>query len=250
MTRISLIHGDATKLQIPSNSVDLIITHPPYFGVDTQRYGGDPAHQINYEGNSQKKYLKLMVKATKEMYRVLKPSGHLWIANSPFDGIDSLYVAKVLSETNFQYLDRVFQNSYADKSLVPDHKPEGLASNAVTIWNHFTKSDDFYYNHIECKRYNDPVWDLTFSNLGSSVDDRLSKDYAVLDTANKELVSRLIKMFSKPTHTVLDPFGGTGIVPITAAELGRYGILNDISDKQIAGAKERIKLTFGENNVG
>lgn len=188
-----------------------------------------------------------MDKATKEMYRVLKPSGHLWIATSPFDGIDSIYVQNVLKNTKFKYLDRVYQDSYKDKMVVPEQKPEGLASNAVTIWNHFIKSNDFYYNHIECVRYNDPVWEMDFSNLSDPVDRELHKDYAVQDTVNKELVTRLIKMFTKPMHTVLDPFGGTGIVPVTAAELGRYGILNDISEKQIEGTKKRILLTLGEN---
>lgn len=248
MSKITLIRGDATKLPLPSESVDLIITHPPYFGVDVERYGGDKSKQLGFVGSTNKKYFKLMDKATKEMYRVLKPSGHLWIAMSPFDGIDSTYVHNVLKNTKFRYLDRVYQDSYEDQLVVPEHKPEGLASNSITIWNHFTKSDDFYYNHIECVRHNDPVWEMDFSNLADPVDKKLHETYAVQDTVNKELVSRLIKMFSKPTQVVLDPFGGTGIVPITAAQLGRQGILNDISEKQIKGAEQRILLTLGDNN--
>lgn len=249
MSRISIFVGDAAKLPVESNSVDLIITHPPYFGLDTRRYGGDDSVQTYNSKRTQKKFFKLMVKATKEMYRVLKPSGHLLVAASPFDGLDSKYVTKVLENTDFQFLDRVFQNSYNDKSIFPDGRPDGIASNAVTVWSHFIKTEDFYYNHIECKRYNNAVWDMNFSNLDDPVDIELQNDYPVQDTMNKELVVRFIKMFSKPNHVVLDPFAGTGLVPVTAAELGRYGILNDISEKQIEGAQKRIALTFGDKNV-
>jgi DNA modification methylase len=87
---------------------------------------------------------------------------------------------------------------------------------------------------------------MDFSNLGDEVDKELHKDHPVQDTMNKELVVNLIKMFSKPNHTVLDPFAGTGMVGVTAVELGRYGIVNDISEKQIEGAMKRILLTLGE----
>ncbi len=246
MSKIKLITGDAKKLDILSNSVDLIITHPPYFSIDADRYGGDKSKQLGFMGSNEKKFLKLMNSATKEMYRVLKPNGNLWIATAPFDGIDSMYVSNVIKNTKFNYVDRFFQASYDDKTLPVDKSVEGIVSNSVTIWNHFTKTKDFYYNHIECKRNNNPIWNLDFSNLGDEVDKELHKDYPVQDTMNKELVVNLIKMFSKPNHTVLDPFAGTGMVGVTAVELGRYGIINDISEKQIEGAKKRILLTLGE----
>lgn len=248
MPKVTLLNGDAKKLDIPSNSVDLIITHPPYFGVDVTRYGGDSSKQLGYVGSNRKKFLKLLELSTKEMFRVLKPSGNLWIANSPFDGVDSMYVTNTINDTKFKYIDRVFQSSYLDRSIISDRNIESIASNSVTIWNHFTKTNDFYYNHVECRRYNNPIWQMDFSNLESEIDKELLKTYAVQDTMNSELVSRLIKMFTKPNHTVLDPFGGTGIVGTTAAVLGRYGIVNDISEKQIEGAKKRIALTLGDTN--
>jgi site-specific DNA-methyltransferase (adenine-specific) len=249
LSKIKFLNGDAKKLDIPSNSVDLIITHPPYFGVDVTRYGGDFSRQLGYIGSDRKKFLNLLHSSTKEMYRVLKPTGSLWIANSPFDGVDSMYVNNVIKHTKFKYVDRIFQASYLDKMVVSDRNMESVASNSVTVWNHFAKTENFYYNHVECRRYNNPIWQMDFSNLDSEVDKELLKNYAVQDTVNSELVSRLIKMFSKPNHTVLDPFGGTGVVGVTAVILDRYGIVNDISNKQIEGAKQRLLLTLGETDV-
>lgn len=248
MNKIRLLHGDATSLDLPSGSVDLVITHPPYFGIDAKRYGGDPSKQINASGVSSKKFLKALNSATKEIFRVLKPNGQLWIANSPFDGLGEMYVANTLKNTKFNYVDCIYQHSYYDKDVVPNKYEERIISNSVTVWHHFAKNEEMYFNHVECKRYNDPVWTLDFANTKDPVDQELFTTYAVQDTVNKELVNRLIRMFSKPGHTILDPFGGTGIVAVTAVELGRIGIMNDISEKQLTGAKERIRLTLGEQN--
>lgn len=245
MAKLTIINGDAVSLAVPSSSVDLIITHPPYFGTDAGRYGDDAAKQINAPGIDRKKFLKLMHKAIKEMFRVLKPNGQLWIANSPFDGISHEVVANVLSNTKFKYVDCVYQYSYMDKDLVPNKQIETIASNSVTVWHHFSKSNEMYYNPVECRRNNDPVWALDFSNKKDNVDKQLNGFYPVQDTVNKELVSRIIKMFSKPGHIVLDPFGGTGVVPVTAVELGRNGILNDISEKQLEGARLRAAMVLG-----
>lgn len=245
MSSLTLINGDAIKLDIPSNSIDLIITHPPYFGVDVQRYGGDSSRQINASGVSKRRFLKLLNKATKEMYRVLKPNGQLWIANSPFDGISHEYVAHTLDKTQFNYVDCIYQHSYYDKDVIPNKQIENIANNSVTVWHHFAKGSSIYYNPVECRRHNDPVWSMDLSNGKDPVDQSLSSDYAVMDAVNKELATRLIKMYSKPGYTVLDPFGGTGVVPVTAVELGRNGILNDVSNKQLEGARARAALVLG-----
>jgi DNA modification methylase len=50
-------------------------------------------------------------------------------------------------------------------------------------------------------------------------------------------------MFSKKGQVVLDPFGGSGLVATTAAEMGRMGISNDISASQTQAATERAKLS-------
>jgi DNA modification methylase len=247
LAKLSIIQGDATHLDLPSNSVDLIITHPPYFGIDTKRYGGDESKQINAVGVSQKNFLKQMTKATEEMFRVLKPYGQLWIANSPFNGVGSMYVADTLNKTKFEYVDCVYHTSYFDKDVIPNKLMESIAYNSVTVWHHFAKNNELYYNQIECKKYNNPVWELDFSNGKDPVDQQLDQDYAVADAVNKEVARRLIQMFSKPGHVILDPFGGTGVVPVTAVELGREGILNDISEKQLEGARKRAQLVLGDN---
>lgn len=47
----------------------------------------------------------------------------------------------------------------------------------------------------------------------------------------KELCSRLIKLYTSPQETILDPFAGSGQVLIEAKELGRKSIGIEISEK-------------------
>jgi modification methylase len=55
-----------------------------------------------------------------------------------------------------------------------------------------------------------------------------------------ELAERLIKMFSFAGDTVLDPFGGTGSTAVAAINAGRNSISCDIEDKYLGIAEDRI----------
>lgn len=248
MTRkgaVQLLLGDARKLDLPSNSVDLIIAHPPYLEVDVARYGGVAANQINFDKNP-KRMLKLLLQSVKEMQRVLKPTGSLFIANGQHAQIDIRIVLEIINKTKLVYLDRVLHNSYGQETGIDHESSEAIVSGAITSWHHFSLQKEIYNNPFLVKRFNYPIWNLPFNNLDDPVDLELSKKYHVLDAINKEIPKRLIEMFTKPGAVVLDPFGGSGIVAVTAAELGRTGISNDISEDQLTVAKERIRLTFGE----
>jgi site-specific DNA-methyltransferase (adenine-specific) len=243
--KVMFVLGDASKLNLPDNSVDLVITHPPHFGVDTVRYGGDPAKQINATKDS-KKMVKSLLKAVKEIERVLKPTGSLILANGSRGSVDARLFVEILDNTKLTYVDRVVQNSYSCKEEADYTDYEIITSNCLTTWNHFAFPQGFYSNPFAVRKYNNPGWDLRFNNLDNPIDLELAKKYHVDDAMNREVPRRFIEMFSKKGDVVLDPFGGSGVVAVTAVELGRRGITNDISADQVNVAKERFKLTFGE----
>jgi DNA modification methylase len=242
---IKLLVGDACNLDIESNSVDMIITHPPYLGVDTLRYGGDSSKQIN-QSQDKKKMLKLLGVATREMFRVLKPGGHLVIAIGAVDNIDMEYVTDAKKIKGSKYLDFICQNSYSESNV---DNQDRIMSNSIITWHHFIKDGDAYYNPYITKRYRDPVWNLPVNNLDSTVDTLIHRETNIVDTMNVEIPKRFIEMFSKKNATVLDPFGGSALVAVTAVELGRRGISNDISEDQNKAAEQRVLLTLGEKHV-
>lgn len=67
MSKIEVIHGDCGDVlkRIPSDSIDLIITSPPYADQRKHTYGGIPPDQ----------YVEWFLQRSSEFKRVLKPSG-------------------------------------------------------------------------------------------------------------------------------------------------------------------------------
>lgn len=77
--KITIIRGDARALPLPDDSVDLICTSPPYWGLRDYRDGeASLAGQIGAEPTPQE-YLEALWECTRDWMRTLKPEGSLWI---------------------------------------------------------------------------------------------------------------------------------------------------------------------------
>lgn len=77
--RVVVVRGDAARLPLPDESVDLIVTSPPYFLLRSYVDGGKPyPGQIGAEATP-REYLDALLACTREWARVLKPEGSLWV---------------------------------------------------------------------------------------------------------------------------------------------------------------------------
>lgn len=242
MKKIDFILGDACKLQFPDKSIDLVITRPPYIGVETKRYGGEEQKQINYNQNI-KKYIKLLTKATLEMERVLKDSGSIVIAlphtmNTPYH-----YITSVLKKTNLTLGNPPFIVSYVDFIESRNYMQKENVNTEYGFWFHLIKNPEkIYHNPFIIKRYSQKsCWEIPWYPK-DKVSVELKKHGFIEDAYNPEIAKRLIEMFTKKGHTVLDPFGGSGVGPIEAYKLGRSGIVLDISQEQLNLAKKRFEI--------
>lgn len=242
MNKLTISMSDATKIPMPSESVNLVMMHPPYFGISTDRYGDDPDKQINILPLS--KMMKKYEKVNKEIYRVLKPDGHLVFAMGTGNGVNHRYFLNLFDKIKMFHASTIVQNSYNEKDFHVS-TAEMITSENLTTWYHFVKSPMAYKNPYKVKKYNNPVWNLPFNNIDDPIDIELSKKYYIGDVVHKEIPRRFIEMLTKQGDVVLDPFGGSGIIPITAVELGRIGVCLDISSDQVDAAKKRAELVFG-----
>jgi DNA modification methylase len=242
---ITIFTGDARDLPFPDNSIDLIIAHPPQFGLDSERYGGDASKQLNFK-QSEKKMLKSLAKITNEAYRLLKNNGSFFIASGNYLDMDIKYLLQTIDTSNFSYVGKILQNGFiADDP--EDFTFERVKHESVISWYHFVRGEQPFFNPFKVKKYNNPVWDFPLGNLNDDVDEWLVETYPyTADAVNKEIPKRIIEMFSKSGHLVLDMFGGTGIVSTTAVSLGRNAIIADVSTETVNAARLRIMLTFGE----
>ena len=79
MDETRIIHGNALDLPLEDNSVDLVVTSPPYFALRSYRdEGGHYGGQIGSEATPQE-FLEALWAATREMVRVLKPTGSIFV---------------------------------------------------------------------------------------------------------------------------------------------------------------------------
>lgn len=75
----TILRADALALPIADASVDLVVTSPPYFGLRSYQDGGEHyAGQLGSEPTPAE-FVDALIAATREMVRVLKPSGSIWV---------------------------------------------------------------------------------------------------------------------------------------------------------------------------
>jgi DNA modification methylase len=74
-----IIQADARHLPLADDSVDLIVTSPPYFALRSYQDGGEHyAGQLGSEPTPAE-FVDALIEVTAECVRVLKPSGSLWV---------------------------------------------------------------------------------------------------------------------------------------------------------------------------
>ena len=75
----TLLRGDARSLPLANESVDLIVTSPPYFGLRSyQDSGVHYAGQLGAEA-SPREFVDALIECTREMVRVLKTTGSIFV---------------------------------------------------------------------------------------------------------------------------------------------------------------------------
>jgi DNA modification methylase len=78
-TDYGLIHGDALHIPLRDETVDVVITSPPYFAL--RSYQDDGEHYAGQIGSepTPADFLAALWSVTDELWRVLKPTGSLWV---------------------------------------------------------------------------------------------------------------------------------------------------------------------------
>jgi len=192
----SLLLGSAPDMlkTLADNSVDLVLTDPPY-GVDYT----DTRDSFNPDYLDGKDYaLKLLDDTCRELVRVVKPDAHLYFFFAMWN----------VTET------KEIIGKYFDIHPIP------------LIW---AKN-----NHTLCdfdKRYApmyEPIWFC--SSKGRSLNEKCSRDVLSFDTPRnkvhqaqkpKELLKYLIGNSTIEGETVLDCFAGSGSTLLSAKEMNR-----------------------------
>lgn len=231
---------DFLKSSLDKNSIDLIVTSPPYnLDIDYSKYE---------DGNSYKEYLEFSRDWLKEAYRVLKNDGRLCL-NIPLDknkggqrsvAADLTFIAK---KVKFQYHSTIIWN-------------EGNISRRTAWGSYLSASAPYVIAPVETivilykktwKKENRGISDITkqefmdWTNGLWTFNGESKKRVGHPAPFPLELPKRCIKLFSYVGDVILDPFLGSGTTLIEAYKLKRKGIGIDIDSDYCKLAVKRIK---------
>jgi site-specific DNA-methyltransferase (adenine-specific)/site-specific DNA-methyltransferase (cytosine-N4-specific) len=247
--RTDLYLGDCKKelKKIPDNSVDLIVTSPPYADQRKSTYGGI----------SPDRYVEWFLPISKELLRVLKPTGTfiLNIKEKVVDGERSTYVMELIIEMRKQGWLWTEEFIWHKKNCYP-----GKWSNRFRdAWERllqFNKDKHFNMYQDEVKvpigewakgrlknlSATDKIRDNSKngSGFGKNISNWLGKEtvyptnviHLSTECSNKnhsaafprELPEWFIKLFTLENDTVLDPFMGSGTTIEVAKKMKRNSI--------------------------
>lgn len=202
-----VIQGDCTQVlrSFPSESVDLVVTDPPYFVRYKDRSGRTIANDENPSS---------VLGAFNDLYRVLKPNT-LCISFYGWNRIDAFYRAWV--EAGFCAVGHlVWHKSYASSRgfLQARHEQAYLLAKGRPVKP---------MEPIEDVR----PWEYTGNTVHPT-------EKAV------SILKPLIESFSPPDGLVLDPFAGSGSTLVAAALAGRGYVGIELEAKYCQLARRRL----------
>jgi site-specific DNA-methyltransferase (adenine-specific) len=257
--------GDSRKelKKIPDNSVDLIVTSPPYADQRKSTYGGIPHN----------KYVEWFLPISEQLLRVLKPTGTfiLNIKEKVVEGERSTYVMELIIAMRKQgwlWTEEFIwhkKNSYPGKwpNRFRDSWERLLQFNKDKHFRMYQKEvmvpmGDWAKSRLKKLSETDKIRDNSKvgSGFGKNISNWVDRDKAyptnVLHLATEcnnknhsaafpeELPEWFIKLFTKENDFVLDPFMGSGTTLIVANRMKRNSIGIEILPEYFNMVKNQI----------
>jgi DNA modification methylase len=249
MTEVHLIHGDCREelKQVADDSIDLIFTSPPYADSRVQTYGGVKPDE----------YVKWFLPASKELLRVLKPTGTfvLNIKEKVVNGERHTYVIDLIlamREQGWLWTEEFIwykKNSYPGKwpnrfrdsweRLLQFNKDKHFAMYQEAV---MVPTGDWAEKRLKKLSATDRTRDNSKvgSGFGKKIENWVGRELAypsnvihlATETRNRNhsavfpdaLPEWFIKLFTVEGDWVLDPFSGSGTTVRVAQRMGRNGI--------------------------
>lgn len=237
--RTTLFRGDFLAIPLPPESIDLIVTSPPYnVGVSYGTYEDNIAYET---------YLDFTAKWLSKAHQLLRRDGRLCL-NIPIDknkgGQQSVYadIVSIAKQIGYKYHATIIWNEgnisrrTAWGSWKSARAPYVIApvEAIVLLYKEVWKKEREGESDITREEFIE--WTMgVWSFSGES-----KKEVGHPAPFPEELPKRCIKLFSYVGDTVLDPFVGSGTTLVAALKLKRKGIGIEIEPAFCEIAKRRI----------
>ena len=265
----TILQGDALAVlkTFPDESVDCVITSPPYWGLRDY----DHIDQLGLESYPLK-YIERMCDIFSEVKRVLKMEGTCWVVIG-----DTYDKQKNLLQIPARFAIAMQERGWKLRNEIIWCKPNAMPSSVKDRFSvdfekvfFFTKSKEYFFEQAmeESKNREDNEYRV---NLRKSKDYKNKKPYqgnfpksfqigkrnkrTVWNVATKpytgahfavfpeKLIYPMIQSGCPHWGIVLDPFMGAGTTGVVAKKLGRKWLGIELNPEYIKMASERIEKT-------
>ena len=274
MSSFNILEGDCFELikELEDNSVDLVVTSPPY--TDIINYGKEVSIKKPEE------YVDWLLPLFTDIYRVLKPSGSfiLNINDNCKNGLRNPYIYELIYRNNKETKLKLYDTYiWHKKNGIPNGSKKRFRNNTEFIF-HFVKnqkglkfymdrvlveSSENYRNRLKypesisgqgktirgerietqgnfrVKENNNLVRPdnvFRFRNAGASRDNTIKHPAPF----NRELPEYFINLLTDEGDVVLDPFSGIATTGLPCVETGRKYIGYELNPKYVEFSKKRL----------
>lgn len=236
--------GDCLELmkELPDNSIDLIVTSPPYnkgywsSNRNTNNYSfyKTKSRKITYgefdDNLSPEDYEKQQIELLKECIRVLKPEGSIF-----YNHIDILHKHQTIHPTwvyKFPLKQIIIWNRKNTPKL---DKSYFFPITEYIFWIQKDKNSRVKFDRKNTL-YNKNIWDINPEK---------NNDFPAPFPI--DLVSNCILSTTNENDIVLDPFMGSGTTACACVQSGRHYIGFELCQEYVDMANDRIKKVKKEN---
>jgi len=260
-TNHKIIRGDSRQMiELPDNSVNLVVTSPPYWQL--KDYGTDD--QIGYN-DSYEDYINNLNLVWKECSRVLQNGCRLCInigdqfARSVYYGRYKIIpirteIIKFCETIGFDYMGAIIwqksttMNTSGGATIMgsfpyPRNGIIKLDYEFILLFKKTGTPEKVDRNLKELSKMTKEEWNTYFQGHWNFNGVRQDGHIAMFP---EELPKRLIKMFSFVGDNVLDPFAGSGTTSLAAKNLDRNSIGYEINSKFLDVIKQKLDVRVGK----
>lgn len=241
--------GDCRELlkKIPDNSVNLVITSPPYnIGKPYGKYKDKIALD---------EWEELIKDVTNEIYRILVPNGSYFLNLSPIPIGESKEILplpfigySIMKDSGFHLRNMItwtFNNMQNCTNRLSG-RYENILWGVKDINNYVFNLDEVRIPYItkndkrlEGGKGRNPTDVWYFDRVNNMTKKKLNLSHPTIYPL--PMIERIIKMASNPGDVVLDPFLGSGTTLVAASRLGRDGIGFELDERYADEIKNRLE---------
>ena len=239
-----------TMKKLNEESIDLILTSPPYLASirqDNHKYPG--AKDQVKDNQSVDDYLDWIVENFKQYERILKKDGVV-VFNFSYTtfnpSLPYFLINEVFNNTDFRIYDTF---AWKKKSAMPVSGHPNRVTRIVEMVYIFAKTPYFKANKTvsSVSRTGQKYYNNYYNFIEARNNDGKVEGHEA--TFSTDFASFFIDLYSKENEIVLDNFSGTGTTPYAASKMNRQYIGIDLVEKFCQYARERVSKIYREESV-